>query len=131
MLNDHSNALRAVTAFTKAIALNPKSARTYMGRGWAYLTMNDQAHANADFHTALQLDSSLRPDLEREVRNIQERKQQEAAARGTVEQTGRYFVEESAHTAEECEKYKGYWTGGKCRISMALYPGAQQIWEGR
>jgi Flp pilus assembly protein TadD len=56
MLNDHSNAKRSVTAFTRAIALNPKSARSYMGRGWAYLTMDDQAHANADFSAALQLD---------------------------------------------------------------------------
>lgn len=39
MMNDHSNAQRAVTAFSRAIALNPGSARSYMGRGWAYLTM--------------------------------------------------------------------------------------------
>ena len=32
--NDHSNARRALTAFDKALALNPKSARSYMGRGW-------------------------------------------------------------------------------------------------
>ena len=59
-----------MTAFSKAIALNPGSARSYMGRGWAYLTMNDQAHANADFSAALKLDPSLRPTLEKEVAGV-------------------------------------------------------------
>ncbi len=86
MANDHSNARRAVYAFTKAIELTPRSARSYMGRGWAYLTMNDQAHASADFQKAIQFDPTLRADLEKEVRGIQERKRQEAAARGTQEQ---------------------------------------------
>ena len=31
---DHSNARRALDAFNRAIALNPKSPRSYMGRGW-------------------------------------------------------------------------------------------------
>jgi hypothetical protein len=29
------------------------------GRGWAYLTMNDGAHAEAEFQVALKLDPSL------------------------------------------------------------------------
>lgn len=89
MINDHSNARRAVWAFTKAIELNPKSARSYMGRGWAYLTMNDQAQANADFQKTLQLDPTLRADLEKEARGIQGRKRQEAGARGTVKEIDR------------------------------------------
>jgi tetratricopeptide (TPR) repeat protein len=47
IVNDHSNARRA---FSQAIALNTKSARSYMGRGWAYLELNDGAHTRADSH---------------------------------------------------------------------------------
>ena len=39
--NSHANADRAVWAFSQAIALNPKSARTYLGRGWTYYELND------------------------------------------------------------------------------------------
>jgi tetratricopeptide (TPR) repeat protein len=131
MTNDHSNAKRAVTAFTRAIALNPKSARSYMGRGWAYVTMDDQVHANADFSTALQLDPSLRPSLEKEVGNIRERKAQEAAARGTLNQMSRYTVEPLARNKEQCDQYRGYWTSGECRISQALNPGPVQPNEGQ
>jgi tetratricopeptide (TPR) repeat protein len=84
MVGDHSNAKRAVWAFSQAIALNPKSARSYMGRGWAYLELNDQARANADFQTTLRLDSSLRGDIEKEVAGIRQQKAQEAAARQTL-----------------------------------------------
>jgi tetratricopeptide (TPR) repeat protein len=131
MTNDHSNAQRAVTAFTHAIALNPKSARSYMGRGWAYLTMDDQAHANADLQMALQLDPSLRQSIQSETASIQGRKDQEDAARGTISQMGRYSVERSARTKEECDRYIGYWTQGECRISQALNPGPVQPYEGQ
>jgi tetratricopeptide (TPR) repeat protein len=131
MMNDHSNARRAVTAFSKAIALNPGSARSYMGRGWAYLTMDDQAHAGADFSAALKLDPSLRPSLEREIANIRERKAQEAAARGTLYQMSRYTVEPLARNKEQCDQYRGYWTGAECRISQALNPGPVQPNEGQ
>ena len=131
MMNDHSNAKRAVTAFTRAIALNPGSARSYMGRGWAYLTMDDQDHANADFSTALKLDPSLRPSLLKEIGNIRERKAQEAAARGTLNQMGRYTVEPLARNKEQCDQYRGFWTGSECRISQALNPGPVQPNEGQ
>jgi tetratricopeptide (TPR) repeat protein len=130
MHNDHSNARRALWAFNHAVALNPKSARTYMGRGWTYYELDDQAHANADFQKALQLDPSLRADINTEVKNIQERHQQAAAAKGTVAQMARYFVLKSAHTESQCAEGKGYWTNGECRVSMALYPGPTQSWEG-
>jgi tetratricopeptide (TPR) repeat protein len=129
MMNDHSNARRAVTAFTKAIALNPQSARSYMGRGWAYLTMDDQAHANADFDRTVQLDPSLKPSIISEIKSIEERKRQEAAAKGTLNQMGRYFVERTARNEEECAQAHGFWTQGECRISMALYPGPVQPYE--
>jgi Tfp pilus assembly protein PilF len=63
MPNEHL----AVIQFTKAIALKPDSARSYMGRGWAYLMLGDEANANADFQKTLQLDPSLRPELTREA----------------------------------------------------------------
>ena len=129
MTNDHGNAERAVTAFTRAIALNPQSARSYMGRGWAYQRMNDFARADADFQKALQLDPSLRATLQSEVRIIEEGKRQEAAARGTVDQMGRYYVERAARTQQDCDRYRGLWTQGECRISMALYPGPRQPGE--
>jgi tetratricopeptide (TPR) repeat protein len=76
--------LRAVDAFNHAIALNPRSARSYLGRGWAYYQMNEEAHANADFQKALQLDPSLRADMQKEIGNIQERHRQENNTRGTL-----------------------------------------------
>ncbi len=84
MVNDHGNARRAVWSFSQAIALNPGFARSYMGRGWAYLELNDEARANADFRAALQLDPSLRADIEKEVAGIRQQKAQEVAARGTI-----------------------------------------------
>jgi tetratricopeptide (TPR) repeat protein len=130
IIGDHSNMNRAVWAFDHAIALNPKSAQSYLGRGWAYYELNDRAHANADFQKALQLDPSLRANLRKEVANIDERHRQEAAARGTVAQMSRYFVLKTARNEAECAEGKGYWTNGECRVSMALYPGPMQPWEG-
>jgi tetratricopeptide (TPR) repeat protein len=85
MIGDHSNARRAVLAFSEAISLKPTSARSFMGRGFAYVEMNDAAHANADFQTALRLDPSLRGDMQREISGIRQQKAQEIGARGTVQ----------------------------------------------
>lgn len=123
MLNSHSNALRAVDAFNHAIALNPKSARSYMGRGWAYYQMFDGAHATADFRKALQLDPSLRADMQKEISNIDQRHRQEAAAKGTIQKMASYYVEKTATTQEQCSKYICFWTQGQCRCSLALDPG--------
>jgi tetratricopeptide (TPR) repeat protein len=122
-INDHSNARRSVDAFSHAIALNPRSARSYMGRGWAYYQMFDGAHATADFRKALELDPSLRADLDKEVKNIDGRHRQEVAARGTINQMSSYFVERSAQNEQQCAKYVCYWTQGECRCSNALNPG--------
>ncbi len=50
----------AVHEFTKAIALNPRSARSYMGRGFAYLEMCEFRAASPDFQKAVSLDPALR-----------------------------------------------------------------------
>lgn len=121
--NDHSNMRRSVDAFNHAIRLNPKSARSYMGRGWAYYEMNDQANANADFQKALQLDPTLRADIQTEIKNIQERHGQANAARGTLEQISRYYVDKTATNERQCARARCYWTSGECRCSLALYPG--------
>ena len=123
MLNDHSNARRSVDAFNHAIALNPQSARSYMGRGWAYYQMGEVAHARPDFQKALQLDPSLRADMQKEVGNIDNRHREEAAARGTVDRMASYFVERNARNEQQCAKYVCYWTQGECRCSNALNPG--------
>ena len=96
MHHNHANALRALDAFNHAIALNPKSPRSYLGRGWVYYTLNDRVHANADFQKALQLDPSLRANMLKEIGNIDERHRQEDAARGTVQRMASYFVEKNA-----------------------------------
>ncbi len=50
----------AVYEFNKAIALNPSSGRSYMGRGFAYLEECNFTAAPADFQKAVSLDPSLR-----------------------------------------------------------------------
>ena len=123
--HNHANALRALDAFNHAIALNPRSPRSYLGRGWVYYTLNDRAHASADFQKALQLDPSLRADMQKEIGNIDERHRQEDAARGTVQKLASYFVEKNARNEGECAQYKCYWTQGECRCSNALNPGRE------
>jgi tetratricopeptide (TPR) repeat protein len=115
MHHNHANALRALDAFNHAIALNPKSPRSYLGRGWVYYTLNDR----------VQLDPSLRANMLKEIGNIDERHRQEDAARGTVQRMASYFVEKNAHTQEQCAKYICYWTQGECRCSNALNPGQE------
>ena len=50
----------AVNEFNKAIELNPRSARSFMGRGFAYLEMCEFKAAPPDFQKAVSLDPSLR-----------------------------------------------------------------------
>ena len=114
----------AVTHFTKAIALKPDSARSYMGRGWAYLMMKDEAHANADFQKTLQLDPSLRPELERESATIRHRLGEIAGAQQTLRAMGSYTVDPTVHTASQCAAKKGYWTNNQCRFTdLGLHQG--------
>jgi tetratricopeptide (TPR) repeat protein len=49
----------AVSEFTKAISLNPRAARSYLGRGWAYLELCEFKDAASDFQRAVNLDASL------------------------------------------------------------------------
>jgi tetratricopeptide (TPR) repeat protein len=53
----------AVQEFTRALALNPNAARSYMGRGWSWLMLGQDSRAQADFNQALQLDRSLQAQL--------------------------------------------------------------------
>jgi tetratricopeptide (TPR) repeat protein len=118
---DHSNARRSVWAFDHAIALNPRSARSYMGRGWAYLEMNDEAHANADFQTTLRMEPGLRPAIEKEIGIIREQKAQERRALGTVDQIGSIggFWHDLDMRAKDmdpgaCARVQGTWSGSGC-----------------
>jgi hypothetical protein len=66
MMNDYSNARRAVTAFTRAIALNPQSARLGLDRtGESRLTLVRPpcgARADATLTVALELQVELSAD---------------------------------------------------------------------
>ena len=121
--NDHSAELLAVREYTKAIEIKPDSARSYMGRSWAYLMLNDAAHSAADAQRALQIDPRLRADLENESNAIRERLRQSACAQQTVQRMGAYTVNRNARTSQQCAGVKGYWTAGECRISTAMAPG--------
>lgn len=113
----------AVFQFTKAIELNPKSARSYMGRGWAYQMLNDRARANADYQKALALDPSLRAVLYDQANGMDRKRGQLAAGAADVERMGRYYVDQSIHNENDCRnKAIGLWVNGECRISAALNP---------
>lgn len=49
----------AISEFGKAIMLNPSSARSYLGRGWAYFASCRLGDAAADFSRTVGLDPSL------------------------------------------------------------------------
>ena len=118
-----TNMHQAVALFTRALQINPNSARTYMGRGWAYLMMDDEAHANADFQKTLQLDPSLSGDLTQEANAIRQTRAQKGCVQGMIQRMGSYVVDNNARTADQCAAHKGYWTGSQCRISTAMAPG--------
>lgn len=120
--NDHSAMNLAVSQYTKAIEIRPNSARSYMGRSWAYLMLGDEARFEADARRALQLDPSLQTDMQKEVAGIRENRRQGAAAQETLRRMGTYYVQGSAHTATQCAQFKGYWTNSECRISTAMNP---------
>ncbi|MDQ6893323.1 MAG: tetratricopeptide repeat protein [Acidobacteriota bacterium] len=126
MGSDQPNMRLAVSQFTKAIELNPRGARSYMGRGWAYQMLNDRARANADYEKALVLDPSLRADLYSEANGIDLKRGQLAAAGQDLERMGRYYVDQSVHNENDCRnKAIGLWINGECRISAALNPSAR------
>ena len=53
----------AVDEFTKAITLDSRAARSYMGRGWAYLQLCRFKEAAPDFQRAVSLDASLQSSV--------------------------------------------------------------------
>jgi tetratricopeptide (TPR) repeat protein len=53
----------AVQQFSLALRLNPNSARTFQGRGWAYLKACRFNEAQRDFEQALRLDAARGPEL--------------------------------------------------------------------
>src|SRR5690349_18290961 len=75
----------AVMEFTKALALNPTSAPTYMGRGWAKLAIGQDAEAQKDFDRTLQLDPSLKPKQLENVQNIRKTQAERRAAAQTLD----------------------------------------------
>jgi tetratricopeptide (TPR) repeat protein len=51
--------LRALELYTRAIAVNPREARLYFGRGKCHLALNELEKANADFQQVIQLTDKL------------------------------------------------------------------------
>jgi tetratricopeptide (TPR) repeat protein len=51
--------VRAAELYTRAIAVNPREARLYLGRGKSHLALNDSEKAKADFQQAIILTDKL------------------------------------------------------------------------
>jgi tetratricopeptide (TPR) repeat protein len=119
---DHTPMDLALRFYTNAIEIRPNSARSYMGRSWAHLMLDDEAQFQADSRKALQLDPSLQSDMAKEVAGIRENRRQGRAARDTIRRMASYYIQRSARNAQDCAGYKGYWTNSECRISTALNP---------
>jgi tetratricopeptide (TPR) repeat protein len=121
-VNDHSNAKRSVWAYTNAIQLKPNYARAYVGRGWSYLEMGDEQHANADFQTALRLDPSLKGVIEQESAAIRNQNAQVPGARAEIKMMGDYWVAPNVHDYYQCQALKGVWAeaNNECRFSKML-----------
>lgn len=123
-VNDHSNAQRSVWAYTQAIQLKPNYARAYVGRGWAYLEMGDEQHANADFQTALRFDPSLKGAIDQEAAAIRNQNAQVPGARAEIQMMGEYWVATNVHDSYECQRLRGVWAENReCRFSKMLNAG--------
>jgi len=72
------------------------------------------------FSKALQLDPSLRADMQKEIGNIDERHRQEDAARGTVQKLASYFVEKNARTEGECAQLQMLLDSGRVPLFQRL-----------
>jgi hypothetical protein len=110
--------------FNRAIALNPKSPRSAMARGWVYQDLDDVGMRMPIFKRHCNWIPPCAPTCSRRSTTLPNGTGRIAGARGTISQMSWYHVEKSVRTQEECAKYVGYWTQGECRISFALYPGA-------
>ena len=74
----------AVAEFTKAIELNPKSAQSYMGRGWAKTALGKDAEAQKDFDQALKLNPALSVKIQEELQNLRRQQADRRAAAQTL-----------------------------------------------
>jgi tetratricopeptide (TPR) repeat protein len=106
----------AVRHFTAAIRLNPKSARSYEGRGFAYLAMHDQAQATANLQQALRMDPSLRPEIDQQLRAMAKWNRDTLAAQQTLRTMSRWQVDPTARTAAQCSAHAGNVVNGKCIV---------------
>ncbi len=107
----------AITHFTDAIRLNPKSARSYMGRGLTYIMMHDQAHATPDLQQALIIDPKLRAELEQQVKNDYAALRDIAGAQQVLRNIEQLWqVDPTARTADECSAHGGSVITGRCLV---------------
>ncbi len=107
----------AITHFTAAIRLNPKSARSYMGRGLTYIMMHDDARAVGDLQQALRIDPSLRAELEQQVQEDYAQLRDIAGAQQTMRTIRNlYHVDPTAHSAGQCSAHGGSVITGQCLV---------------
>jgi tetratricopeptide (TPR) repeat protein len=107
----------AITHFTEAIRLNPKSARSYMGRGLTYIMLHDQAHATPDLQQALIIDPNLSTELEQQVRGDYARLRDIAGAQQMLRNMEQLWrVDPTARTADQCSAHGGSVITGRCLV---------------
>jgi tetratricopeptide (TPR) repeat protein len=122
--NGQPNMRLSVEEFTKAIEINSQSARSYMGRGFAYYVLGDAAHGQPDLDKAAALDPGLRSGIAAEVQGI-------AAMKGKAEQDwadaeqmlrvmSRYSVLAGVTNKKDCDARSGAWMEGQCRTKAIL-----------
>jgi len=114
----------SVKEFTRALEINPDSARTYMGRGFAYLVLNREAQARPDLNKAARLDPSLQSGMDAEVKGIAAMKgQSQRDSQGIADmlrEMSKYSVIAGVHDKRTCDGQGGYWMDNECRIKGIL-----------
>jgi tetratricopeptide (TPR) repeat protein len=107
----------AITHFTAAIRLNPKSARSYLGRADAYIMMHDDTHAIPDLQQALSIDPNLKAELEEHVKNDYEALRDVAGAQQVLRNMAQLWqVDPTARTADQCSAHGGSVVTGRCLV---------------
>jgi tetratricopeptide (TPR) repeat protein len=122
--NGQPNMQISVQEFTKAIEINPQSARSYMGRGFAYYVLGDPTHGQPDLDKAIALDPSLRSGIADELKGIAAMKgkaeQDWAGTEEMLRQMSTYSIIAGVTNKKDCDAHDGAWMEGQCRTRTIL-----------
>lgn len=69
-----ANVARAIADYDRALKINPRFANAYANRGAARLLQGDLTEAEADFARCLELGGTVKPDAEKLLRDMKERR---------------------------------------------------------